>query len=121
MVSIDNNSLGPKPEKKPAIENIPEATRKKILAFTIFIIMVIIIGLWLNSFASKLNRLTDKPTDDSWQGIKQNFSNLLKNTGENFKAVKENFNPPSEPTTTINLAPEELEKLKQKLLEKSEN
>jgi len=121
MVSIDNNSLKPKPEKKPAIENIPEATRRKILAFTIIILMMMIICLWLNLFATKSNQPKDKPADDSWQGIRQNFSNLLKNTGENFKEIKENLDPPTESTTTINLSPEELENLKQKLQEKSEN
>ena len=114
------NSEKPK-EKKFKIQNLPESIRKQILAIIVVILMLIIIAVWFNSLKNVLKPIEDKPRDENWEVIQKDLSNFLNAGKQNLNAIKDQLSqlvsPTTTPTTTIELAPEELEKLKEKLEE----
>ena len=102
--------------KKFKIEKLSENTRKTILTITIIVIMLVIILFWLNSLRTTLGPAKEDSTSEEWQSIKESFTDLINNTGENFGGIKNQFIRPAEQkttsTTAIELLPEEVEKIK---------
>ncbi len=119
--------------KKFKIQDLPENVRKKILIVSVAILTLIIFSVWLVYLKANFERINNQPPDEKWQQIKKDLSGLLENTGEDLEKLtnqidqqnKPTTTPPSlleetiEPTTTPTLSEEELENIKNKLLEKT--
>lgn len=119
---ITKNNLNNQDKKKFDIEKIPESTRKTIFKITITVLMIIIVVLWLFSFKASLNFSPgENSTDKEWQTIQQDLNTFIETTKKNFGIIKEQVSKLTEPTTTVELSKEEIEKLKEKLQELEKN
>jgi len=104
--------------KKRKIEKLPENIRKKILIIILAVLMTIIILFWLTSLSFDLKSESEKTNDETWEEIKKDINDLFHQTKKNLDEVKNQFNQLNPATTTLEVSPEEIEKLKEKLMEK---
>lgn len=116
MASKNENNQTKK--KRFKIEDIPETTRKRIFIVAVTLIMLIIITSWLYSLKISLTFL--KKTDNQtrgWQILQGDLTNFLNNFKKDLESTKKQLDQIAQPTTTPELSPADLEKVKEKLLE----
>jgi len=115
------NSKNQTGEKDSFIEKWPETTRKKILIFSVSLITLIIIIGWASNFT---NTLDFTQNDESTQ----EFNELFEQTAEAINQVKQEIDQikqvselvSSLPTTSPEISDEDIEKIKEKLLEQQQ-
>lgn len=101
------------------IEAIPETTRKRIFIVALTLIMLIIIISWLYSLKISLTSLKQETAGQTkeWQAIQGDLTNFLDNFKKTLESTKKQLNQISQPTTTPELSPADLERLKEEILE----
>jgi len=132
-------SAGQKNEgQKFRIQDLPENTRKKILITSVAILTLIIFSIWLVYLKANFEKTSNQPPDEKWEQIKKDLSGLLENTGNDLEKLTGQIDQQDKPTTTLAtttppslleetnkptitpaLSEEELQEIKNKLLEKT--
>ena len=136
-MALDHHWRQPKEKSNQSkLEKLPEAARKKLLVMATAILMLAIISLWLTALVFSLKPKTAQPTNQAnqnWQLIQTDFNNFIEVSQKTFGQMKNQINQlinltatssgqnlENKTTTTVEIAPEDLEKLKEKLLEKQQ-
>jgi len=136
-MALDHHWQRPKEKSNQSkLEKLPEAARKKLLVITTLILMLAIISLWLTALAFSLKSKTAQPTNPAnqdWQSIQTDFNNFIEVSQKTFGQMKNQINQlinltatssaqsqENQSTATVEIAPDDLEKLKEKLLEKQQ-
>ncbi|HLC89371.1 MAG TPA: hypothetical protein VJG65_00235 [Patescibacteria group bacterium] len=109
-------------------ENWPEEKRKKIfILILIFLMSTITLG-WLVSLKFSLKAPADQKSDNEWRQISNDVLNFFQKTSDEAQSIKNQIKDSlststvqTAATATIDLSPAELEKLKEKILEKTNN
>lgn len=117
------------PQKKFKIENLNVATRKRILIILVSIIMVSIVFIWVSSFDKIFNIKVNEEESQKLTEIKENLANIFNKSQTEISDIKDkvnlleetltNDNPVATSTQEIN--EQDLEKLKNKILEQDSN
>ena len=116
----------PAEAKKKIIAKWPENFRKKILIVILVLLMMIIIVLWITtlSFSLKSGVKMEKNNKETWEEIQKDINTLFDQTGKGIEQIKRQIGQlgqPGQTTTTLEISPEDIEKLKEKLIEQQSN
>lgn len=124
-MSLDNNlKKTDRSKHQSKIEKLPESARKKILVITLIVVMTIILMVWLIFLSFNLDLKEKEKVEnenESWQEIKKDVNLLFKGIEHSVNEMKSTLNQiQADQTTTPELLSEdnEIEKLKEKLMEK---
>lgn len=125
MPANDNLANGKSDREKSGVEKLPESIRKNIFVVTMVIIMLIIISFWLALLKNTFGSLGQNGKNEELQQITSDLNTLLIESKKNLDEIKNKITEPvtiaTSSTTTIELSPEVLDELKQKILEKEKN
>lgn len=114
------------PDKQPksGIEKLPESVRKKILIVSIVIIMLVTVGFWLWTFPASIKISETGSGDQKLQTIGQEVETIFEATKDAVSQFKDQIDTLSElatstrPTSSIELSSDDIEKLKEKILDR---
>jgi len=102
------------------LQNLPEPTRKKIFILAVVQLMITIVGLWLITLNQSLKNQTPKK-NQNLEILQNDLFNLFKSTGDGLGQIKNELSqePKQNSTSSIEISPQDLEQLKQKIIENS--
>ena len=121
---MDANQTKPENGKpsKFKIESLPRETRKKIFVFIVIILMLIVVITWLVNLQN-INFENAPPIENQKiEDIKNDLDQLYQFTAETLEQLKTQVaatpeESTSPPTSTVEIPAEDIEKLKEKVLE----
>ena len=104
-------------KEKFIIKNLSENVRKKIFVFSITILSLIIITLWIFTFSQTIKNTGGNPSLIKTEEIKQDLKNIVDETKTDLGDLKEQIEKIPNVTTEQQMQKEPIELLKEKILE----